>query len=231
MIAELKIHLPHHRIDSCVLFALLPARDLNLNRASARTEFLCNDHFDRNSSRYRLLFPDRGRVAAERKERRLGCGFRRSGQPDGLWSTGRGVCPFPCDDLVRDHFHDHVNHAFNFCSAAKRPHIRIFGCETDADEVPASDASSVRTADRSAKPGAHPEVALANGEPGVRARPANCWTLRLSLKAGSRDAHPSIVGPVRRSQITIPGRDSLLFLRLWWCAGRGPESPACHRAG
>jgi len=119
----------------------------------------CNDHFDYVGSRYRLFLFDCGRVAAERKERRLGRSFRWSGQPNSVWPTGRGFGSLPGDDLVRNHLHGHLNHPFDFCSATIRDNVRAFGSETDADEIAARDSGrAVRTADRSAKPGAHTEI-------------------------------------------------------------------------
>jgi len=119
----------------------------------------CNDHFDYIGSRYRLFLFDCRRVAAERKERRLGRGFRRSGEPDGVWPAGCGFGSFPGDHLVRNHLHAHLNHAFDLCSATIRANIRAFGSEADADEIAARDSGrAVRTADRSAKPGAHTEI-------------------------------------------------------------------------
>jgi len=122
-------------------------------------EFFCDDHFDYIGSCYRLFLFDCGRVAAERKERRPGRGFRRSGQPDSVWSAGRGFGSFPGDDLVRNHLHAHVDHAFDFCSATNGANVCAFGSEADADEVAASDSGrAVRTADRSAKPSADAEI-------------------------------------------------------------------------
>jgi hypothetical protein len=48
---------------------LFPAIALIPGFESARSGSSCNDHFDRNNSRYGLFFSDCGRVAAERKER------------------------------------------------------------------------------------------------------------------------------------------------------------------
>lgn len=122
-------------------------------------EFCCNDHFDHLGSRYRLFLFDRRRVAAERKERRLGRGVRWSGQPDSVWSARRGFGSFPGDDLVRNHLHAHVDHAFDFRSTTNGANLRAFGSEGEADEIAAGNsASSVRTADRSAKPGADTEI-------------------------------------------------------------------------
>ena len=115
--------------------------------------------FDHNRSRYRLLLSDRGRFAAERKERRPGCSFRRSGQPDSVWSAGRGFGSFPGDDLVRDYFHAYIDYAFNFCGAANRAHICAFGSEANADEITARDASGAfHAAGHSAEPGADTEI-------------------------------------------------------------------------
>jgi hypothetical protein len=133
------------------------------------------DHiFDHDRSRYRLLLSDRGRFAAERKERRPGCSFRRPGQPDRVWSAGRGFGSFPGDDLVRDHFHGHVDHAFDFCGAENRVHVRTFGSETGADEVAACDAAS-----RSAASGADTEISCE--------------------RRTGRDARRSIIGLATRS--------------------------------
>jgi hypothetical protein len=102
-----------------------------------------------------LLFSDCGRFAAKRKERRSGRGFRRTGQPDSVWSAGRGFGSFPGDDVVRDYFHAYVDYAVDFCRAANRAHIRAFGSEVNADEVTAGDTvRAFRTAGRSAEPGA-----------------------------------------------------------------------------
>jgi len=110
-------------------------------------EFFRNDHFDHDNSRHRLLLPDCRSVAAERKERRLSRGFRRSGQPDRLWAARRGIGSFSSDDLVGDHFHAHLDHAFDLCGAPNRAHIRPFRNQTVADEIATGDAShSVRTA-------------------------------------------------------------------------------------
>ncbi len=122
-------------------------------------EFVFNDDFDYLGSCYRLFLFDCGRVAAERKERRPGRGFRRSGQPDSVWSAGRGFGSFPGDDLVRNHLHAHVDHAVDFCSAANGAIVRAFGSKADADEVSARDSGrAVRTADRSTKPSADTEI-------------------------------------------------------------------------
>ena len=118
-----------------------------------------NDDFDYIGSCYRLFLFDCGRVAAERKERRPSRGLRRSGQPDSVWSAGRGFGSFPGDDLVRNHLHAHVDHAFDFCSATSGAIVRAFGSEAEADEVSARDSGrAVRTADRSAKPSADTEI-------------------------------------------------------------------------
>ena len=122
-------------------------------------EFVFNDDFDYIGSRYRLFLFDCGRVAAERKERRPGRGFRRSGQPDSVWPAGRGFGSFPGDDLVRNHLHAHVDHAVDFCSAANGAIFRAFGSEGEADEVSARDSGrAVRAADCSAKPSANTEI-------------------------------------------------------------------------
>ncbi len=161
-----------------------------MNWVAARTEFFCNDHFDHSDSRYRLPVSDWGRVAAERKEWRPGRGFRRSGQPDGVWPARRGFGSFPGDDLVRNHFHAHVDHAFDFCGAPNRAHFRAFGSEAVADEVTASDTRSVRTAERSAKPGADTQITCwwRAGRP----RPA-------AILMDGRDARRSIVLLATRS--------------------------------
>ena len=91
--------------------------------------------FDHNGSRNCLLSPDCRGVAAEREKRRLGCGFRRAGQPDSVWSAGRGFGAFPGDDLVRDHFYGHFDHTFDFCGAPNRTYVRAFRSETGTDEV------------------------------------------------------------------------------------------------
>jgi len=110
---------------------------------------------DHDRSRIRLLLSDCSGVAAKRKERRPGRGFRRSGQPDSIWPAGRGFGPLTGDDLVRDHFHGHVDHAFDFCGAADRAYVRAFGSEAVADKIAASDSRrAFRAANRSAKPGA-----------------------------------------------------------------------------
>jgi hypothetical protein len=115
------------------------------------------DHY---RSRICLLFSDCGRVAAERKERRSGCGIRRSGQPDGVWPAGRGIGSFPGDDLVRNHFYAHVDHAFDFRGAANGTDVRPFRSKVIADEVAARDSGcAIRAADGSAKPGADTKVA------------------------------------------------------------------------
>src|ERR1035437_3582397 len=119
----------------------------------------CNEHFDYIGSCYRLFLFDCGRVAAERKERRPGRSFRRSGQPDGVWSAGRGFGSFPGDDLVRNHLPAPVDPAFDVCSATNGAIVRDFGSEADADEVSARDSGrAVRPADRSAKPSADTEI-------------------------------------------------------------------------
>ena len=145
--------------------------------------------FDHNRSRYRLLLSDRGRFAAERKERRPGCSFRRSGQPDSVWSAGRGFGSFPGDDLVRDHFHGHVDHAFDFCGAENRVHVRTFGSETGADEVAASDTyHAFRPAGRSAESGADTEISCEwrAGRPRPATLPA------AGTRVDGRDARRSI---------------------------------------
>ena len=127
--------------------------------SSSSRGMFCNDHFDYIGSCYRLFLFDCGRVAAERKERRPSRGLRRSGQPDSVWSAGRGFGSFPGDDLVRNHLHAHVDHAFDFCSATSGAIVRAFGSEAEADEVSARDSGrAVRTADRSAKPSADTEI-------------------------------------------------------------------------
>jgi hypothetical protein len=145
----------YHRIESRVLFT----EDRNLNRIAARTESFCNDHFDCSDPRYRLPVSDRGRVAAEREKRRLGRGFRRTGQPDSVWSAGRGFGSFPGDDLVRDHFHGYVDHAFDFCRAQNWAHVCAFRSKASADEVAARDTGSAFcAASRSEEPGADTEI-------------------------------------------------------------------------
>jgi len=110
---------------------------------------------DHHRSRICLFFSDCSRFAPERKERRLGRGFWRSGQPDGIWPTGRGFGSFPGHNLVRNHLHAHVDHAFDFCSAPNRAHVRTFGSEAVADQVAARDTGhAIRSAHRSAEPGA-----------------------------------------------------------------------------
>src|ERR1019366_8762117 len=129
--------------------------------AAGRTEFFCNDHFDHSDSHCRLPVSDCGRVAAERKERRPRRGFRRTGQPDSVRPAGRSFGSFPGDDLVRDHLHAHVDHAFDFCGAANWTHVRAFGSQAVADEVAASDSRrAFRTSDGSAKPGADTEIEI-----------------------------------------------------------------------
>ena len=144
--------LPHHRIDC-------PAEEIVESELRLPWSFVhVGNSSDHGRSRIRLLFPDCGRVAAERKERRPGCGFRRAGQPDSVWPARRGFGSFPGDDLVRDHLHAHVNHALDFCGAAKWAHVRAVGRETDADEVAANYTGAFRAADRSAKPGANTKI-------------------------------------------------------------------------
>ena len=175
---------------------LLGKKDIS---SSSRGLF-CNDHFDYIGSCCRLFLFDCGRVAAERKERRPSRGFRRSGQPDSVWSAGRGFGSFPSDDLVRNHLHAHVDHAVDFCSATNGAIVRAFGSEADADEVSARDSGrAVRTADRSAKPSADTEIEQVSGP--------RC----------------QVSGLGSRLRNITPGMDSLPFLLLWWFGGRGPE--------
>jgi hypothetical protein len=117
----------------------------------------CNDYFDHYYSRHRLLVSDCGGIAAEWQERRLGCSFRRAGEPDGIWPARRGFGSFTSDDLVGDHFYADVNHAFDFRGAANWTGIRVFGSEAGADKI-ANHANSVRATGRSAKPGAYAEI-------------------------------------------------------------------------
>src|ERR1700686_4842994 len=113
----------------------------------------------RSDSRYRLPVSDCGGFAAERKEWRPGRGFRRTGQPDSVWSAGRGFGSFPGDDLVRDYFHAYVDYAFDFCRAAHGAHIRAFGSEVNADEITARTShNAFCAAGRSAEPGADTEI-------------------------------------------------------------------------
>src|SRR5208337_2935168 len=102
-------------------------------------------------------FPDCSRPAAKRKERRFGCGLRRSGQPDSVWSAGRGLGACPGDDLVCNYFHVNVDHSFDFCSAEIGPHVCALRSKTVADKIAARPVP-VRTADGSAKPGSKPEI-------------------------------------------------------------------------
>ena len=197
--------------------ALIPAPDQgdrHLKSVWARTEFLCNDHFDRSDSRYRLLFPDRGSVAAEREERRPGCGFRRSGQPDSVWPAGRGFCSLPGDDLVRHHFHAHVDHAFDFCRAADGAHVRALRSETFANEVAANYAGAFSTADGSAESGTDTEITY-------------WWERRASPPGWIRGFLHRLPHPA----LTEPGRDSHPFPLLWLFAGRVLESRWFHRGG
>src|ERR1035437_6138295 len=125
------------------------------NGPRPRRSAFCNDHFDHTDSRYRLLFSDCSRFAPERKERRLGCGFWRTGQPDGVWPARCSFGSFPRDHLVGNHLHAHVHHAFDFCSTPNRAHLRAFRSEAVADQVAARDSGrAVRSAHRSAEPGA-----------------------------------------------------------------------------
>ena len=116
--------------------------------------------FDHNYSRNGLLFPDCSGVAAERKEWRLSCGFRRSGQPDSIRPARRGIGAFPGDDLVRNHFYGYLDHAFNFCGAAHWTNIRAFWSEADTDKVAGGNSAAVRTAYGPAESGADTEINL-----------------------------------------------------------------------
>ena len=123
-------------------------------------ESLKNDNFDRNRSRNRLFFPDRGGVAAEREEWRSGCGFWRSGQPDRIRSARSGLGSFARNNLVSDHLYAHVHHPFDFCSTENRTNVGTFWSEGAADQVAARNPSPVRAANRSTKSGAAPEVTI-----------------------------------------------------------------------
>jgi hypothetical protein len=146
------------QVPPCAPNVSISARPLSqnqkLNRAAARTEHCCNDHFDHIDSRYCLLLSDCSGVAAKRQERRLGCGVRRSGQPDGFRPARRGIGSFPCNHLVRDHFHVHLDYAVDFCGATKRSYLGIFRSKTGANEVTARGSCTFRAANCSAKPGA-----------------------------------------------------------------------------
>src|ERR1700684_312601 len=147
----------------------------------------CVDYFNHNYPRYCLPVSDRGRVAAERQERRLGRGFRRPGQPDSIWAARRGFGSFPGDNLVRHHFHADVDHAFDLCGTANWADFRVFWSEAGADEVAvaSNDANSGRTAYRSTEPGAHTEIA-SSGEPGFV--PGQAFYLQLVLRAALNSA-------------------------------------------
>src|SRR5208282_1754897 len=116
---------------------------------------------------------------------------------------------FPGDNLVRDYFHDHVDHSFNFCGAENRTHVRAFRCETFADKVAAGHASTVRTADVSTKSGAKPEIIylrnnLFSGESGVLARPAEARRPLLHRLLIAQSCHqkgiPFPLFPYRRAR-------------------------------
>jgi hypothetical protein len=88
---------------------------------------------DHCRSRNCLFFPDSSGAAAERQKWRLGRGFRRTGQPNSLWSTRSGVGSFPGNNVVRDHFHDDIDYALDFRGAANRTYVRVFGREAESD--------------------------------------------------------------------------------------------------
>jgi len=180
---------------------------------------------DHDHSRFRLLLSDCGRVAAERQERRLGRGFRRSRQPDRVWPARGGLGSFASDDLVRDHLHAHVDRALDFCRKANRTHVRAVGRESDADEVAASDTScAVRASDRSTKPGA-PKVRSQ-----VLGHGSQEQLLDLSPTFPNNRAHDLVFPETYHLRPSPAGRDSVPFLLLWLFLGRGPGSRRYHRA-
>jgi hypothetical protein len=174
----------------------------------------CYDDFDCSDSRYRLPVSDCGRFAAERKERRPGRGIWRSGQPDSVWSARRGVGSFAGDDMVRDYFHAHVDHAFDFCGAPNGARVGAFGSEANADEITAGDTGrTFNAAGRSAEPGADTEISC-------------LWSARRPRRppyytaGGARRPSPH---RTTRHVVTPPGTDSLPFPLLSLFVGHGLE--------
>jgi hypothetical protein len=123
---------------------------------------LCVDYFDHYYSRYCLPVSYRCRIAAERQERRFGCGFWRPGEPDGIWSAWSGFGSFSGDHVVGNYFHADVDHAFDLCGAAQWADFGAFGSEAGANEIAAgvNDSVSGRAADCTAESGADSEIVL-----------------------------------------------------------------------
>jgi len=111
-----------------------------------------------------LLFPNCGRVAAEREEWRSGGGFWRSGQSDGVRAAGRGVGSVSRYDLVGNYFYVYVDFAVDFCGAEDWSHVGFLWSKDDADEIAARDTDSSGAADGSAEPGAYAEIAVVSLE-------------------------------------------------------------------
>jgi hypothetical protein len=105
-----------------------------------------------------MFFSDCGRIAPERKKWRFGCGFRRPGQPDGVWPARSRIGSVASDNVVRDHFHAHIDHAFDFGCAQIRAEFCSLGRKASADDFEAGNASARRTADGSAESSADAEI-------------------------------------------------------------------------
>ena len=198
-----------------------------MSRAAARTEFFCNDHFDHHYSRYRLPVPDCGCVAAERKERRFGCGFRRSGQPDSVWPARSRFSSLQSNHVVRDHLHVDVDHAFDLRSAPIRPNVRANWNEGVADKIAASNAGPGGAANRSPKSGSHTEIAE-SVEQRASSRP-----FKVIRKVVTNPSHDKPLGGVRTGtlrKLNATERDSLLVLPQWSCAAHARESPPSRPA-
>jgi hypothetical protein len=134
---------------------------------------LCVDYFDHYYSRSCLPVSYRCRIAAERQERRFGCGFWRPGEPDGIWSAWSGFGSFSRDHVVGNHIYADIDHAFDLCGAAQWADVRAYGSEDDANEIAAgvNDSVSGRAADCTAESGADSEIVV-RGATGAVARPA-----------------------------------------------------------
>ena len=85
------------------------------------------DYFNDDCSHYSLFVSDYCGAFAEWEERGHRGGFRRDGEPDGVWSARRGNGSVAGDDLVGDYFYGDFDYAFGGSFAARGHELRVAG--------------------------------------------------------------------------------------------------------
>ena len=94
------------------------------NLRAVRETYNYGLRFVRRDSHFGLFVHYRRRAVAERQRGRHLRGIRRSGEPDGFWSTRSDQCFVESHNLVGSDVHDHFDHAGGVRQQARGTDVR-----------------------------------------------------------------------------------------------------------